>query len=92
MAQSAETFGALFGDLGRVFEDHKAALDELSKAIEETDKEKAQFLLDTIVDGVLINGVPVREMVGPENIPTFHSLKKANYNVTRMLQTAVEDQ
>ena len=42
-----------------------------------------------MADGVKINGQTVREIVGPENIPTIQSLKKANYNVNRVLQEAV---
>ena len=44
-----------------------------------------------MADGVKINGVTVREIVGPDNIPTIQSLKKANYNVNRVLQEAVAE-
>ena len=89
MARGEEVFGQLGRDLGQVFEQHQAALDDYARQVEETDKQSAQWLLDTIADGVKINGHSVREMVGDENIPRFHNLKKADYNVRRMLQEAV---
>ena len=91
MARGEEVFGQLGADLGAVFQQHQAALDDFARQVEETDKQSAQWLLDTIADGVKINGHSVREMVGDENVPRFHNLKKADYNVRRMLQEAVAE-
>ena len=65
-------------------------MDALARHAEEADKASAQYLLDTLADGVKINGQTVREMVGDENIPTIYTLKKANYNVNKVLQDAAE--
>ena len=92
MAKGQEIFTQLGAELGQVFETHKDTLDSFARQVEETDKQRAQYLLDTVADGVLINGVTVREMVGDENIPRVHNLKAANYDVRRMLQEAVPDQ
>ena len=92
MAKGQEIFTQLGSELGQVFEQHKDTLDSFARQVEETDKQRAQYLLDTVADGVLINGVTVREMVGDENIPRVHNLKAANYDVRRMLQEAVPDQ
>jgi len=90
-ALAEQVFGAVAEDLEGLYGKHKDALDGFARQVEETDKERAQYLLDTIADGVKINGVSVRDMVGDENVPRFHNLKKANYNVRRMLQEAVAD-
>lgn len=65
-------------------------MDTLARHAEAADKASAQYLLDTLADGVRINGQTVREIVGDENIPTYQTLKKANYNVNRVLQDAAE--
>ena len=65
-------------------------MDALARHAEEADKASAQYLLDTLADGVKINGQTVREMVGDENIPTIYTLKKANYNVNKVLQDAAQ--
>ena len=91
MAKGEEIFTQLGAELGQVFEQHKDTLDAFARQVEETDKQRAQYLLDTIADGVKVNGVTVREMVGDENIPRVHNLKAANYDVRRMLQEAVQE-
>ena len=91
MAKGQEIFTQLGAELGQVFEQHKDTLDSFARQVEETDKQRAQYLLDTIADGVRINGQTVREMVGDENIPRVHNLKAANYNVRRMLQEVVAE-
>ena len=49
--------------------------------------------MDSIANDCYINGRPVKDVIGAENIPNFvnHAeLRKANYNVPRMLQEAVD--
>jgi hypothetical protein len=89
--EGAGIYGALMEGYAKVFQDHKEALDGFARKAEDADKQRAQYLLDTIADGVKINGETVRDMLGAENVPTIHHLKKANYNVRRMLQTAIDE-
>ena len=56
--------------------------------------DRLQWAVDTIANDCYINGRPVKEVIGEENIPIFVTpvaLRKANYNIPRMLQEAVEE-
>lgn len=88
--EAEDLFGRIGEGLGRVIAEHSEAMDTLARHAEDADKASAQYLLDTLADGVRINGQTVRERLGDENIPTIVTLKKANYDVNRVLQEAAE--